>query len=326
FNPKIDSISPKTVSTNTEITVYGSSLKYYDNKLSNENPELYLNDKKIENIILYEPNRIIFHLPENANSGYLKAKRFNKISNSIYLNVIEQPTIKNISPESGRAGTIISINGNNFSNSPGKVFFNSTEAEIISWEETNIVCKAPSNIPSTYLYILVDGMKSNSVFFNYTDTPSIGDYQLSKVDVHSFDPSGYNFTDLLQNYGNLSFGFKLFKPNNPFTKSSCTITFDSQSLNIKEAIIKYTYFEVGQGPIVYCKTTDIVITARDISPQTYSENTIDYQIGPEYADRITITFQSKFEWENLKTGERGTNYDSGVNDPKKMSPFYFHFY
>jgi len=84
--------------------------------------------------------------------------------------------ITSVSPDSGTAGTTVTITGTGFGNAQGTVTFNGTDASIISsWTDTSIVVKVPAGA-TTGDVIVRDtlGVRSNGVLFTVElATPSI---------------------------------------------------------------------------------------------------------------------------------------------------------
>jgi hypothetical protein len=86
------------------------------------------------------------------------------------------PTISSITPTSGKGGTDVAISGNGFGKSQGtnKVVFGTTEARVVSWSDTGIAVKVPTDLKAqSYMVKVVMGSKnSNQIAFKVTATSS----------------------------------------------------------------------------------------------------------------------------------------------------------
>lgn len=91
------------------------------------------------------------------------------------------PTLSNISPDSGKKLTIVTINGANFGTdaSKVKVFFNTTEASIQSVTNTQIKTIAPENASSGQVKIIVNGTSVTGPEFTYLTPTLVGFSPLS---------------------------------------------------------------------------------------------------------------------------------------------------
>jgi hypothetical protein len=93
-----------------------------------------------------------------------------------FVTVINQPpTITSISPTSGPAGTLVTINGSNFGATQGSSFvsFGTTQASINSWSDTQIIAVAPSGLSGTVpVTVTTTAGTSNGINFNFA-VPSI---------------------------------------------------------------------------------------------------------------------------------------------------------
>jgi YD repeat-containing protein len=85
---------------------------------------------------------------------------------------IPAPSIGNISPDSARPGTSVTISGTNFGSLPGSLTFNGTAASPITWTNIQIVTPIPAGA-TTGPVIVTQGGTSNSPAFTVIPPPNI---------------------------------------------------------------------------------------------------------------------------------------------------------
>jgi hypothetical protein len=92
-------------------------------------------------------------------------------SNSVHFTMI--PSITNLNPASGMAGTSVTITGVNFGANQGTstVSFNGTPATPTSWSDTTIVAPAPSGVTTGNVLVIAGGVVSNALNFTVTPPP-----------------------------------------------------------------------------------------------------------------------------------------------------------
>jgi hypothetical protein len=85
------------------------------------------------------------------------------------------PSITNLSPSSGPAGTSVTITGTNFGASQGTstVAFNGTTGAATTWSNTSIVVPVPSSATSGNVVVSVGGQASSGVAFTVIIPPSL---------------------------------------------------------------------------------------------------------------------------------------------------------
>jgi len=103
-------------------------------------------------VISYTENEIVIKVPNGEGIAEVSVIVDSKESNKVWF-TYEKPEIEKISPSSGIPGTIVTIEGRNFGyrgegpiyNPYSYVKFGKSSAEIVSWEDTKIVARAPSD-------------------------------------------------------------------------------------------------------------------------------------------------------------------------------------
>ena len=119
-------------------------------------------------------------VPSAATTGPVVVTVNGVASNAAMYTVYNTPTVSNISPASGPAGTLLTISGTNFGSSYDQVFvqFNANiygglKVAPISWTPTSLTVAVPSAAIPGNIAVLVSGPQSNGYFFNVVPTPNI---------------------------------------------------------------------------------------------------------------------------------------------------------
>jgi hypothetical protein len=321
--PVINSVSPTTASSNSSVELLGSGFKSNNISPMVENPELYINDIRITEISQYGFGKIIFKLPSNAVSGNLVAKRFGRESNEIFLKVIAHPIIESINPDVGVLGTQITVKGSNFTNIAGQLMFENLSAEIVSWNNSEIIAKVPDINQCIYVYALVEGLKSNEYNFKYPNCKSIEDYNFKTVVSKTF-MGEYSDTLSLDN-GYYKFKLKELVSHNEINEGR--VKFEKQGLYIDEIIYSYSVTETyADSRVASYKLTTFTVTAKKILAKYFDDNSIEYVINNSFADKISISYHLTGGWTNHKTGDSGTYDEKGSVPSANMSEVSFRFF
>jgi len=121
--------------------------------------------------------------------------------------LITAPTINTLTPTSGPAGSVVTINGINFGATQGGslVFFNSLAVAPTTWGDKQIVVAIPSFAITGPLVVTVNGVASNAVVFTVGEIDSDGDGLPDNWELQYFgnlsqgangDPDGDGVTNL----------------------------------------------------------------------------------------------------------------------------------
>src|SRR5690606_28416726 len=85
------------------------------------------------------------------------------------------PTIASVSPTSGVAGTVVTVNGSGFGASQGtsSLAFAGLTAAPTSWNDTTITATVPTGAVSGPVVVTVSGAPSNGINFSVPPPPSL---------------------------------------------------------------------------------------------------------------------------------------------------------
>lgn len=78
-----------------------------------------------------------------------------------------RPSITSLSPTAASTGSTIMISGTNFGTTPGYVIFGSTQASILSWQQTTVTAKVPTGKGTVTVYIANSVGNSNTSSFTF---------------------------------------------------------------------------------------------------------------------------------------------------------------
>src|SRR5258708_471627 len=114
----------------------------------------------------WSPTQIVAPVPSGAITGNTTVTVGGKASNVVSFTVLPTPSITNIAPVSGTAGTAVVITGTNFGATQGSstVTFNGTAVGTISssnWIATKITASAPAGVSTGPAVVTVSGVPSN---------------------------------------------------------------------------------------------------------------------------------------------------------------------
>jgi thermitase len=188
YSPQLDAVVPAEVSLDSAITITGKNFGYSQGAS-------YVRFANGVNGLVesWSNDRIVCRIPTDAQSGELKVVTLGGESNGFQIAVIPVPIITSLQPQVGAIGNSLRIFGRDFGESQARVAFSATvyhqechrhhwwssrhchivpstitrEAQIVSWSNTEIVCRVPS-LPfgnSSLRVLVIDGMQSNSMVF-----------------------------------------------------------------------------------------------------------------------------------------------------------------
>ena len=149
-SPRISSVSPRTVRTNTVVTVSGSNFGSSRGSSSVRIGSVAISSSAFTS---WSSTRIRFRIPLNTPPGDLTVRTSEGTSNAIRLQ-ITSPYLTGISPTRAKTGDRLTLTGGNFGTrrGTGYVLFTSnvrpSAADYVRWSNSRIVVKVPSGAQS----------------------------------------------------------------------------------------------------------------------------------------------------------------------------------
>jgi|GEM_PF-6922087 len=107
-------------------------------------------------------------VPDGSGNVYVTVTTNGKPSNAVpFTYLVPAPAITSISPQTGAAGTIVTITGNNFSATPSEdtVRINGIQADVTAASTTQLIASVPGNATSGSVTVTVNGQTSNGIMF-----------------------------------------------------------------------------------------------------------------------------------------------------------------
>ncbi len=145
---------------------------------------------------------LVVNVPAGASTGLVVVTVGGMASNGVNFTVeATAPQITSLTPNSGQVGSVVKINGTNFSATPGSnaVTFNGTSAIVSSASATDLVVSVPLGATTGQVVVTVGGLASNGVNFTVEATPP----QITSINPTSgpyntqVSISGTNFSDVI---------------------------------------------------------------------------------------------------------------------------------
>jgi YD repeat-containing protein len=157
--PSITSVTPNAGAVGSSVVIAGSSFGS-----SQGNGSVTFNGTTAT-VISWNTNQITTTVPAAATTGNLIVTAAGGVqSNSVNFSVL--PFIQNLNPNTGAAGTAVTISGSTFGSSAGTVTFNGVSATVSSWSNNSIVAVAPNGLANGNVVVTTAaGLASNGVFF-----------------------------------------------------------------------------------------------------------------------------------------------------------------
>ncbi len=124
---------------------------------------------------------ITFTVPETATTGYIGVWRYdrNLCSNGQFLLVA--PRIESVSSWWGEPGSVLTVQGVGFGNTPDRITFADIDAAVVSWTDTQITATIPSGALQGYVGVWRGSACSNGIWFLATTQPIIASVDATSV-------------------------------------------------------------------------------------------------------------------------------------------------
>jgi hypothetical protein len=151
--PEIKSLNPTSGPPGSEVAITGGSFG------STQGTGVVFFDSEEADVASWSDISITVKVPADltAEKYGVKVETEDGASNSVEFEVTQEdanaPKIDSLSPESGGPGTEVKVSGSKFgvTQGGGKVLFGPGTAEVVSWSDTSITFKVPSDAsPNTY--------------------------------------------------------------------------------------------------------------------------------------------------------------------------------
>ena len=168
--PSITSLNPNSGSVGTAVTISGSNFGS-----SQGASTVNFNGTAATKINSWSNAAISANVPCGTTTGNVVVTVGGAVSNGMNFTVNTTPAILSLSPNSGPAGTTVTISGCNFGSSQGTstVTINGANAgSASSWSATSIKINVPSGATSGNVVVTVGGVASNGL--NFTVTTAAG--------------------------------------------------------------------------------------------------------------------------------------------------------
>ncbi len=168
--PTITVLTPNSGLVGTSVAIIGTNFG-----ASQGTSTVTFNGTPATSISLWSPTSIVAVVPVGATTGNVVVTASNVASAGVPFTVtVPTPTITQLTPNSGAAGTSVAIIGTNFGATQGTstVTFNGTPAtSITSWSPTAIVAVVPTGATTGNVVATVNGTPSNGQPFTVTLPP-----------------------------------------------------------------------------------------------------------------------------------------------------------
>jgi IPT/TIG domain/Bacterial Ig-like domain (group 2)/Kelch motif/Galactose oxidase, central domain len=166
--PVISGLSQTSGSPGTLISIIGS------NFLDTQGTSTVTFNGTAATVSFWNANTIGVTVP-SATTGNVVVTVLGQASAGVRFTVTSAPNITSLSPTSGPAGVLVTINGANFGSSQGQsyVTFNGVFAAVASWTSTKIVAAVPEGTSTGPVVVTVNGGPSNNSTFTITSGPGL---------------------------------------------------------------------------------------------------------------------------------------------------------
>ena len=161
--PQITSIAPSTGGVGSQVTVNGSGFQAVKGSGSSVNFNGWPGT-----VVSWSDTQIVANVPSNAKTGPVWVIVNSVSSNQDALFTIPVPAVTGLSPTTGPVGTSVQIVGTGFGAVQGSstIQFNSVNATVSSWSDTQITAVVPTTATSGLVRMIVGGVSSiNNIDF-----------------------------------------------------------------------------------------------------------------------------------------------------------------
>jgi RHS repeat-associated protein len=175
--PSISSLSTNSGEPGTTVTISGSNF-------GGRTGTVTFNGQTAT-ISSWSASSITAKVPNGASSGNVIVNTGVAQSNGVAFTVLV-PAISGVSPQTGPAGTSVTVSGSNFGASAGTVTFNGQAATTSAWADSSITAVVPSSATSGNVIVTNGGLSSNGISFTVTPgitglSPTSGDPGVSVI-------------------------------------------------------------------------------------------------------------------------------------------------
>jgi len=166
--PYIGSVSPGSGSGGTAVTISGLNFG------STQGSSTVKLNGVAATATNWNDTSVQFNVPVGVSSGNIVITVGGTASNTFFFTV-PAPALSNISPDSGRAGTPITISGSSFGSAQGSstITFNGAASTPTSWSDRTIAAPVPAGASTGSVIVTVAGQASAGVTFTVTSAPAI---------------------------------------------------------------------------------------------------------------------------------------------------------
>jgi RHS repeat-associated protein len=169
--PSITSLSPISGPVGTSVTITGSGFG------STQGTSTVTFSGVTATVSSWSDTSIAVTVPNGASTGNVVVTVSGVSTTGTHtFTVIPPPSISNLSPSSGIAGTMVTITGTNFGSTQGTstVTFNGATATANSWSNTSIAVTAPGGATTGNVVVTVNGISTTGTHtFTFQATPTI---------------------------------------------------------------------------------------------------------------------------------------------------------
>ena len=167
--PTITSFSPTSGPIGRSVTITGSGFTGTTAVAFNGTAASYA---------VNSDTQITATVPSGATSGYITVSNSSgTATSSSSFTVIQPPTITSFSPTVGHAGTVVTINGTNFTGATSIRFYGASATSFTVVSATQITVTAPSGASTGYIKVTTPGgTAQSSGNFTYAAAPTISSF------------------------------------------------------------------------------------------------------------------------------------------------------